>query len=313
MSHAADGTPRRRYLAAACLVLAAAGVLVGDKLLGPLFYLLIGAASTVLLLGARRRHPPEIRLLARLAGIGALGLSLAGLTSVCIVPELAQGIVLKTGRSLQPVPVQAARVSVLLVVFSAFTSRLSGARWQTGRPAQVAAILAAVLVWIVPHLAAGLDSELRGECKAAMRSLVASLQVYLATSDGKYPPEGRWSGPLLSQSGGHQRLRCSVASGTGGSYAFNSALANARQDALEAPSSVVVLFESDTGRGASGGREILPSKPRHLGGDNYGFADGSVKWLARKKLPDGTWAKAPDADWVIWEPALKEGEEGAGL
>jgi len=148
MSHAADGTPRRRYLAAACLVLAAAGVLVGDKLLGPLFYLLIGAASTVLLLGARRRHPPEIRLLARLAGIGALGLSLAGLTSVCIVPELAQGIVLKTGRSLQPVPVQAARVSVLLVVFSAFTSRLSGARWQTGRPAQVAAILAAVLVWL---------------------------------------------------------------------------------------------------------------------------------------------------------------------
>jgi prepilin-type processing-associated H-X9-DG protein len=202
------------------------------------------------------------------------------------------------------------------VAFAAFTSRLSGARWQTGRPAQVAAILAAATVWIVPHLAAGLDSELRGECKAAMRSLVASLQVYLATSDGKYPPEGRWSGLLLSQSGGNQRVRCPVASKAGGSYAFNSALANARQDALDDPSSLVVLFESDTGSGTSGGRELLPSRPRHLGGDHYAFADGHVEWLPRKLLGvtwlgNRIWAKEPDADWVIWEPVFKEDEEGA--
>ena len=60
------------------------------------------------------------------------------------------------------------------------------------------------------------------------------------------------------------------------------------------------------------GAGLLPEEPRHLGGDNYGFADGSVKWLPRTKLPDGTWAKEPDADWVIWEPVLKDGEEGAG-
>jgi hypothetical protein len=33
-----------------------------------------------------------------------------------------------------------------------------------------------------------------------------------------------------------------------------------------------------------------------------------VQWLPRKRLPDGTWTKGPDADWVIWEPVLKEDE-----
>ncbi len=40
-------------------------------------------------------------------------------------------------------------------------------------------------------------------------------------------------------------------------------------------------------------------------GDNYGFADGHVQWIARKKLPDGTWAKEPDNDSVTWKPELK--------
>lgn len=48
-----------------------------------------------------------------------------------------------------------------------------------------------------------------------------------------------------------------------------------------------------------------------FGGDNYGFADGHVQWLPRKKNPDGTWAKEPDADWVVWEPGVEEGNAGA--
>jgi prepilin-type processing-associated H-X9-DG protein len=41
-----------------------------------------------------------------------------------------------------------------------------------------------------------------------------------------------------------------------------------------------------------------------LGGDNYGFADGHVQWIKRKKLPDGTSAKEPDADCVTREPEV---------
>ena len=52
---------------------------------------------------------------------------------------------------------------------------------------------------------------------------------------------------------------------------------------------------------------MLPDRPAHFGGDNYGFADGHVQWVPRKKHPDGSWSKEPDADWVIWEPVLKKG------
>ena len=51
---------------------------------------------------------------------------------------------------------------------------------------------------------------------------------------------------------------------------------------------------------AHGGPELLPDEPRHYGGDNYGFADGHTVWLPRKKSPDGTWAKEPEAE-VRWE------------
>jgi prepilin-type processing-associated H-X9-DG protein len=67
---------------------------------------------------------------------------------------------------------------------------------------------------------------------------------------------------------------------------------------------------------AAGGPELLPDEPRHLGGDHYGFADGHVEWLPRKLLGvtwlgNRTWAKEPDADWVIWQPVLED-EGGAG-
>ena len=94
----------------------------------------------------------------------------------------------------------------------------------------------------------------------------------------------------------------------GCSYALNSSLINLMSTEVRAPERVVSLFESDAGWNAAGGPELLPDEPRHLGGDNYGFADGHVEWLSRKKLPDGTWAKEPEADWVIWERVLREDE-----
>lgn len=72
----------------------------------------------------------------------------------------------------------------------------------------------------------------------------------------------------------------------------------------------VLVFESGSAVALAGGPELLPDEPRHFGGDNYGFADGSARWIRRKRLPDGTWAKAPDAD-VIWEVGVEEAG-GAG-
>lgn len=154
-----------------------------------------------------------------------------------------------------------------------------------------------------------------------MSRLVAALGQYSVEVDGRFPPADGWNEalrPVLRSQGvdpGH--MRCPNAFSEPGdgewrdaSYAFTRSLGTLGAQAIDCPERTVLVFESDTGSGwdASGGPELLPEDPRHLGGDNYGFADGHVQWLPRKKNPDGTWAKEPAADWVIWEPVVKEGE-----
>jgi hypothetical protein len=68
----------------------------------------------------------------------------------------------------------------------------------------------------------------------------------------------------------------------------------------------VVVFESDAGKNAAGGPELLPDEPRHLGGDKYGFADGSARWLKRKpaggnRRGERAWLKEPEEP-VRWKP-----------
>lgn len=72
------------------------------------------------------------------------------------------------------------------------------------------------------------------------------------------------------------------------------------------PENAVAVLERGCGVALSGGPALLPDEPRHLGGDNYGFADGHAQWIERKQLPDGTWAKEPADEWVIWEPVVEE-------
>jgi len=161
-------------------------------------------------------------------------------------------------------------------------------------------------------------------CRGFARRLLTAVRMYTGEAGGCFPPASSWDEALVPVLRSLRRSHnldveslppCPERSAEDeGSYAFNSALSTLSPRALRAPKHTVVIFESDAGAGwdAAGGPELLPDEPRHMGGDNYGFADGHVEWLARKKRPDGTWAKAPDADSVIWDPVLKEGEEGAG-
>ena len=55
----------------------------------------------------------------------------------------------------------------------------------------------------------------------------------------------------------------------------------------------------------------MPAEVRRSSSEASAVMWSAGECLPRRKLPDGTWAKAPDADWVIWKPVLKEGEGGA--
>ncbi len=156
-------------------------------------------------------------------------------------------------------------------------------------------------------------SELKAECLAHVSALTKALTLY-ADEYGHFPGVGSWreAAWMNTEHYGRDIFSCPAAPGTPATYAYNKELRDISPVGVAIPERVVVLFETNTGPGATGGPGLLPDEPRHFGGDNYGFADGHVQWIRRKKLPDGSWAKEPDADWVIWKPVLKKDAKAKG-
>ena len=138
-------------------------------------------------------------------------------------------------------------------------------------------------------------------CLSAVKAMAVAAWEY-SSKNGAFMSTRRWRedlGPYLDRA---PKLACPRAPRDSSGYAYNAALSGVRVGDLRNPSRTVVIFESDGAEDHAGGSEMLPERPRHSGGDNYGFADGHAQWIKRKKRADGTWAKEPEADWVRWKP-----------
>ena len=150
-------------------------------------------------------------------------------------------------------------------------------------------------------------------CAKNERTLATALQLYVSDW-GEFPVAHRWCDELSAyiakspNSGRDGAFRCPAAANRECSYALSSALSGTKATATAGQSDdheprAVAVFESDAGWNAAGGSELLPNKPRHVGGDRYAFVDGSTAWVPRRKLPDGTWAKEPKEGYqVTWKP-----------
>jgi len=127
----------------------------------------------------------------------------------------------------------------------------------------------------------------RVNCLSIMGTLAASLRMY-ARDNGAFPPAGRWSDVVAAQVTEANSFVCPARPGLRCGYAFNSALAGMRPEDIKSdPKRTVLLFESDRGWNATGGKELLPSRPRHGGGDCYAFVqeDGGIdgtRWCLRR-------------------------------
>ena len=124
-------------------------------------------------------------------------------------------------------------------------------------------------------------------CLPNVKNLSLAVQMYLADHDGVFPPAAQWSDTLLEYVKNEDEYRCPQAGELRCAYAHNAALSMAMYDAVAHATETVVIFESDQGWNAAGGRELLPDEPRHSGGDNYGFADGHAKWVGREEAMSG--------------------------
>jgi len=149
-----------------------------------------------------------------------------------------------------------------------------------------------------------------GTCLSHIMSLTSSLKLYCADFDGRLPQASYWPAPLGPYVENAHAFTCPEVKTTRLAFALNSRLAASSLSSVVQPGEVVLVFERSLGWNPVGGRETLPDEPRHLGRDTYGFVDGHARYVPRKRLPDGTWAKEPAREGVIWEPVLKGSDVG---
>ncbi len=131
-------------------------------------------------------------------------------------------------------------------------------------------------------------------CDKNLSYIADAMLKYVAKSGGRFPAADKWHDVLCPDYLQNKPVPCPERPNTDCGYAFNSALAGIKSDAVSDPKQTVLFFESDGGWDAAGGSELLPKQPRHRGGDLYVFVNGDVTWRKRGDIAD-----------LQWKPAVK--------
>ncbi len=159
-------------------------------------------------------------------------------------------------------------------------------------------------LWVRPS-----EGGRKTQCLSNIKNVALAIEMYAEDYD-HFPASAHWCDTLAEYMRNPDVHRCPQAEGRSG-QAYNVALGGLPSASVADPDRVVAVFDGEGGWNSSGGRALLPSFPRHLHGDNFGFPDGHAKWQARKQ-PAGEvrW----DTDWprelkdatVQWQPKLEE-------
>jgi hypothetical protein len=125
-----------------------------------------------------------------------------------------------------------------------------------------------------------------------MTKMASAMSAYLDDWHGRFPPPERWNEVVVSR---YCRTPDWCAACGGPSYAMNARLKGLSIKDVKDPANTVLLFESIEGKDLSGGPELFPNPPRHLGGHAVAFVDGRVLWVRGK-----------DAGKLNWDPMLSK-------
>ena len=141
---------------------------------------------------------------------------------------------------------------------------------------------------LLPALATAKQQAQSINCMSNVKQLSLAVRMYTADNKDQYPPATNWCDALRSYAGTTNIFHCPAdLSGGRCSYAFNAQLAGA-EDGKVNPNTVMI-FEAAGGWNASGGRELLLTKPRHRRSVVVGFADGHVEQLPESQLSQLRW------------------------
>ena len=167
-----------------------------------------------------------------------------------------------------------------------------GGRWSIA----LAFGFAAVSAVLPPFQSQNRERPEKAVCLSNVKNIALAIQMYATDNDDMLPSADAWCDQLDGYTKNRGVFLCENSWGTASAYAYNDALDRARLARLAEPSMLIAIFESNAGWNAHGGPELLVKEPRHLKGDNCGFADGHAAWVSRARMTEGVgteyrWAK----------------------
>lgn len=154
-------------------------------------------------------------------------------------------------------------------------------------------IMAAMLL---PAFASAKQKAQEIKCLNNVKQLAVAVRIYEADNKDQFPPAATWCDAIQSMVGSEMVFRCPAGDPNRRChYAYNAKL-NGVEESKVNPETVM-LFEAEGGWNASGGPELMLTRPRHRNGRivNVAFADGHVEAVTASRL--GT---------LRWEPELEK-------
>ena len=150
-------------------------------------------------------------------------------------------------------------------------------------------VMAALLL---PALAKAKSKATTINCVNNVKQISLGARIYSSDNNDVYPAGTNWCDALNQYVGAAKVYQCpSDAAQLRSGYAFNAKLSGLAEKDVDPRT--VMIFESDSGWNASGGKELMIPRPRHGGRYVVGLADGSVQQYTEAQLPQLRWDPKP--------------------
>ena len=146
---------------------------------------------------------------------------------------------------------------------------------------------------LLPALAKAKAKAQTINCVTNLKQIGLSIRIYSGDNHDTYPAATNWCDAIMPTTGTPKIFVCPGAPDARCGYAYNAKLSGMAEGKIDPRT--VMIFESDSGWNASGGRELMITKPRHGNTYNIGFADGSVQQVSEASLAQLHWEPRPDA------------------
>ncbi len=138
---------------------------------------------------------------------------------------------------------------------------------------------------------AGGATESQSKCLNNLKQLALGFAQYVLEYGEQFPGPEKWCDAVWPYVPANEVFQCAEAAYVRCAYACNENLRGLKTVDISEPGRTVVLFESDGGWNASGGREAMVPFARHPDGYPMLFADLHVEIIPEEEL-----------DRLIWNP-----------